>query len=78
MIIVYLDAYGTIALNLVNGMLLFTIKKSELLTSFWLFVPKRYISVYIEQTNDTTCFLINSDVTGTVEMDHRSVCFDVR
>ena len=25
-----------------------------------------------------TCFLINSDVTGTVEMGHWSVCFDVR
>ena len=34
-------------------------------------------TVYIEPTYDTTCFLINSDVTGTVEIDHRSVCFDV-
>ena len=45
-----------------------------LIIRFWLFVPKQYIS----NQHTTRRVLINSDVTGTVEMDHRSVCFDVR
>ena len=67
-----------IALNLVNGMLKFTITKNELLTSFKLFdFAYLYLNGIIEPTYGTTCFLIKSDVPGTVEMDNRSVCFDV-
>ena len=62
------------ALNLVNGMLKFTITKNELLTSFKLF---DFAFLYLNGIIGTTCFLIKSDVPGSVEMDHRSVCFDV-
>ena len=68
-----------VALNLVNGMLKFTTTKNELLTSFKKLFDFAYLYLngIIGPTYDTTCFLIKSDVPGTVEMDHRSVCFDV-
>ena len=67
-----------VALKLVNGRLKFTITKNGQLTSFKLFdVAHLCLTVYIEPRYGTVCFLINSDVIGTVEMGHRIVCFDV-
>ena len=67
-----------VALNLVNGMLKFTITKNELLTSFKLFdFAYLYLNGIYRTNIRHDVLLISSDVPGTVEMDHRSVCFDV-
>ena len=60
-------------------MMKFTIAKNEqkchLNYSMWDIL---ILTVCIEPTHDTVCFLINRDVTGTVEIGHRNVCFDAR
>ena len=68
-----------VALNLVNGMLKLTITKNELLTLFKLFdFGHLYLNGVCRTDIRHDVLLINSDVTGTLEMVHRSVGFDVR